>query len=55
MTKPKVKGFGYVSSKKYDGMFGRCYRKTDPSFPNYGGRGIRMCGEWIKDIETFRK
>lgn len=54
MTKPKVKDFEYVSGKKYDGMLGRCYRKKDPSYANYGGRGIAVAEAWIKDIETFR-
>lgn len=54
MTKPKIKDFNYVSSKKYDGMMGRCYRTKDPSYANYGGRGIRVSGDWIKDINQFR-
>jgi len=24
----------------------RCYNVNDPSYANYGGRGIRMCAEW---------
>lgn len=47
-------GFGYISGRKYDGMMGRCYRTSDGSYPNYGGRGIRICSAWIKDIESFR-
>lgn len=33
---------------------GRCYRSTDRSYKNYGGRGIRVTSEWIKDISVFR-
>lgn len=54
MSRAKNKDFDYYASKKYDGMMGRCYRSSDKSFPNYGGRGIRVCSEWIKDISTFR-
>ena len=27
-------------------MRSRCDRKTDPAYPNYGGRGIRVCDRW---------
>jgi hypothetical protein len=33
-------------------MRARCSRKTDPSFPYYGGRGIRVCHRW-KDFALF--
>lgn len=46
--------FKYYSNKKYDGMMGRCYRVGNKSYANYGGRGIRVHGPWIKDIEVFR-
>jgi hypothetical protein len=54
MTKPRVKSFTYVACKKYDGMMGRCYRETESSYKNYGGKGIRVCSAWIKDIEAFK-
>lgn len=54
MVKKSGKDFTYVSSKKYDGMMGRCYRTKDPSYKHFGGRGIRVHGEWIKDINLFR-
>lgn len=40
---------GYHASRSYDlwcGMMGRCYCPTQPSYPNYGGRGIAVHGEW---------
>lgn len=49
------KDFNYISGKKYDGMMGRCYRKTNASYKNYGLRGIAVCSSWIKDIEVYRK
>jgi hypothetical protein len=55
MARPKVKDFKYVSGKKYDGMMGRCYRPTDGSYANYGGRGICIAKDWILDIQNFRK
>lgn len=29
------------------GMKGRCYNPKSPSYNRYGGRGIRICDEWI--------
>ena len=34
-------------------MRSRCYCKTCPSYPEYGGRGITICPEW-DDYESFR-
>lgn len=31
----------------------RCYNKNSKSYPNYGGRGIRICDEWNKDSKKF--
>lgn len=33
----------------YAHMKDRCYRKGDINYPNYGGRGIRICDEWLGD------
>lgn len=35
------------------GMKSRCYSKSNPSYDRYGGRGILMCQEWMKDFMTF--
>lgn len=51
----KKRDFIYYSGKKYDGMMGRCYRPSDRSYKHYGGRGIKVCGSWIKDIQKFRE
>ena len=31
----------------------RCYDKNEPSYKNYGGRGIIMSDEWLADFNTF--
>ena len=54
MCRIRKKDFNYCSSKKYDGMMGRCYRESDRSYKHYGGRGIKICSEWIEDIDNFR-
>lgn len=31
----------------WDGMKSRCYNKNHRAFKNYGGRGIKICDEWL--------
>lgn len=31
----------------YNNMKSRCYKKYAEEFENYGGRGIRVCNEWL--------
>lgn len=35
-------------------MKDRCCNPNNPSYHNYGGRGITICDEWVKDFEAFR-
>lgn len=35
------------------GMKERCYRTTAINFPNYGGRGITICDDWLHDFQVF--
>ena len=37
----------------YAGMKARCYNKNNPSYKNYGERGIKICDEWKNNFETF--
>lgn len=41
----------------YMKMKNRCYCKTSKSFPNYGGRGIDICDDWLgkNGLENFYK
>lgn len=41
----------------YRGMLNRCYRTNDISYSYYGGRGIKICDEWLGDegILNFAK
>lgn len=36
-------------------MKDRCYNPHNSAFHRYGGRGIRLCGEWEKSFETFKE
>lgn len=33
----------------------RCFDESEPSYRNYGGRGITMCPEWAHSFEAFYK
>ena len=39
--------------QKWSGARRRCYNKHDRRYPLYGGRGIRMCDEWLMSFRTF--
>jgi len=39
--------------KIWRGMIKRCYTSTNRSYPNYGGRGIKVCDRWLHSFETF--
>lgn len=47
-------GFGY--SRLYHifyEMRRRCIKVNHKSYPNYGGRGIKVCDEWLKNPRSF--
>lgn len=39
--------------KKWTSMKERCYNKKEKSYKNYGGRGIKICGEWRNSFLSF--
>lgn len=39
----------------WQGMKSRCYNKNNSSYTNYGGRGIKVCDEWLHDYPKFRE
>lgn len=34
-------------------MIERCHNQNCPGFPNYGGRGIRVCKRWRDSFDAF--
>jgi hypothetical protein len=32
----------------------RCQSPTNKDYPNWGGRGIKICEEWSEDFSVFR-
>lgn len=47
---------GYSASKTllaYRAAKGRCTNPANHKYPNYGGRGIKMCDQWLASFQTF--
>ena len=34
-------------------MIQRCYLKSHKSYPNYGGKGIKVCDEWRQNPQAY--
>jgi hypothetical protein len=39
----------------YVNMKGRCNKQYNSRYNIYGARGVRVCGEWQNNFETFKK
>lgn len=39
----------------WSGMKQRCNDKSSLAYPNYGGRGIKVCNRWMNDFSLFAK
>lgn len=37
----------------FNGMKQRCYNKNSTKYHRYGGRGITICDEWLKNPQSF--
>lgn len=49
---------GYHSHPLYHtwmNLLARCYNEKNPSYKNYGGRGIQVCERWKNSFENFIK
>jgi hypothetical protein len=54
-TMATVHGRANISDRAYASwvhMRGRCLTPTDPKYPDYGGRGIKICERWM-EFENF--
>lgn len=47
-----LKGLEGRVYNSWENMKSRCLNKNNPSFHRYGGRGIKICSEWLK-FENF--
>ena len=41
--------------KVYTNMKNRCYNSNSDDYKYYGGRGIKICQEWLSDYNTFKQ
>ena len=53
-------GHGHCRGGKYTSEYStwknmkrRCYEKTNPKYPHYGGRGIKVCDRWLESFDNF--
>jgi hypothetical protein len=46
MSKSRIYGIYY-------GMKDRCLNEADVNYPNYGGRGVKICDRWLESFENF--
>lgn len=42
-----------LAYKRWESIKQRCTNPKNPSYKNYGGRGITMCAEWAASFERF--
>jgi hypothetical protein len=42
-----------LNTRILDGIIQRCENKANPSYKNYGGRGIKVCARWRNSVELF--
>lgn len=42
-------------NKVWHNMKRRCYDNKNESYKDYGGRGIKICDEWLNDYNVFEK
>lgn len=56
LNKEKITKHGQSHSKLYYiyyAMKQRCYKKNAKNYKNYGGRGIKICNEWLNNFISF--
>lgn len=52
---PKHGDFGKKIYNTYHRMKSECLNKNDSKYENFGGRGIKICDEWLNDYLSFRE
>lgn len=57
LPKPKILRCGRTGRQRIlsilAGAIQRCHNPKSRAYPNYGGRGIRVCQEWRDDPESY--
>lgn len=49
----KMRGVASVEYKTWLGIKRRCYDSNFKDYPNWGGRGIKVCDRWRNDFVAF--
>jgi len=44
---------GHLLYDVWSNMKDRCYNKNNRRYKHYGGKGVKVCKEWINDPKTF--
>ena len=55
-TKETLSKHGKTNTRLFtiwQGMKNRCYNKKSNRFTRYGGKGIKVCDEWLNDFQNF--
>lgn len=42
-----------LAYSRWTRMKGRCYNTDNKDYPEYGGRGIKVCDRWLNSFENF--
>lgn len=52
-----IKHGGYYDRlyRVYSNMKNRCYNENSQDYKYYGGRGIKICDEWLSGYDAFKK
>lgn len=48
-----IRGHKSAEYRIWTGMIQRCTNPNVKAFNRYGGRGIKVCAEWLESFETF--
>ena len=61
ITRERMKNINYINGlsasrigRVYWNMINRCYRKNIKIYKYYGGRGIKVCDEWLPENNGFK-
>lgn len=52
-TKTRHGGSDLPEYGSWNGAKDRCYNKKNKKYPDYGGRGIKVCDRWLQDFRHF--
>jgi len=45
--------YGTTEYNTWASMIQRCTNQNNKSYPDYGGRGIKVCDRWLESFENF--